>query len=170
MSQRLHEVSNNGYVWSAVDFPFDSPGRDYVYDMPGDIMYDGRNYIAASNGNLIASSSDFTKWDVIIENSAGTGSSLGMDTNGRKDVIVGDKLYIASADAGSDSWMERDSPATIRDVESVPDYYTICLCDVAANEKTFVAVGARGLVLCSTDGNMWELSQTNVRFWLREVV
>ncbi len=165
------KVSDNGSEWVEVDFPIvakELSGGDYVKNYPYCIVYDGKNYIVTGGGNFVTTSPDLAEWDIKVENGEGSGSSLGIATNGKRNVIVGDHLYLAYADAKSNTWSVLDH-SSIEDIETISDYYTLCLYDVATDGKKFVAVGAHNLILHSENGAEWKISKIDIGPGLRDI-
>ncbi len=159
------EVSDNGSEWTEIDFPIVAKNLGegfYIKNDPNCIVYDGKNYIITGGGNFVATSPDLTEWDIKVENGEGSGSSLGIATNGQRNVIVGDHLYVACADAKSNTWSVLEDNQSIKDIDAISDYYTLCLYDVATDGKKFVAVGARNLFLNSENGVEWTIAKTNI--------
>lgn len=132
------------------------------------MLYDGTNYIVSGGGNFIVSSPDLSEWSFIADNTRGSGSSLGVVSNGKQDVIVGDHLFIGTK-SQDNAWSIKTSGESINNIDKVDDYYTLCLYDVAADGSRFVAVGHRGLILVS-NGDKWNISTSGVRDRLTKIV
>ncbi len=160
------KVSDDGVMWSKISFPtiYDEITQNNEYT-PECMLYDGKDYIVSGGGNFIVSSPDLTEWSFISDDPYGTACSYGIASGGGKVVIVGDHLYLSFR--SEDNLWSFDEK--INNVESIPDYYTLCLFDVATDGSKFIAVGQRGLILVR-DGDIWNVSDSGVGDWLNKIV
>ncbi|MDP4093856.1 MAG: hypothetical protein Q8920_10890 [Bacillota bacterium] len=161
--------SEKGIGWTKVELPKVSldngSGEDKTYDASV-IFYDGKQYIVTGGGNFILTSPDLKKWAVRIPDSMGTGSFCDLAWNGKQYVGVGDHLALVTSSDGQ-NW---DINGSIDKIESVDDYYTLCLNSVAWGKDKFVAVGQRGLIITSDDGIKWTIVPSITRKYLNKVV
>ncbi len=158
------KMSDDGITWRDTGFPsasYNATMEAEVENGPTCIFYDGSKYIVTGASNFIATSKNLSEWDFKVESQPSSRCSYGIASNGKTNVIVGDHLSLAYEDVGTDTWVtpsDVGSDISIQDIETVEDYYTIDINDVASDGRKFVAVGTRGLVLNSEDGREWTYS------------
>lgn len=163
-------ASSDGKAWLQKDstvLETDKATGDKLPYRISDILWDGKQYIAVGDGNFILSSDVLGKWIVRIPNSQGTGMFCNIEWNGKRYVAVGDHLAISTSADGR-KWS--DNGIRINNIESVEDYYTLCLNSVTWGHDKFMAVGHKGLILESKDGLEWSLLSNCTRAGLYQVI
>lgn len=150
-------ISKDGNAWTKKEVPFiklnNSTDDKFLYDI-ADILWDGKQYIAVGGGNFILTSEMLDKWVVRVPNSQGTGMFCNVEWNGKQYVAVGDHLAMSTSLDGHKWTVEG---LRISDIESVNDYYTLCLNSIVWGHDKFITVGQKGLILESKDGLKWSV-------------
>lgn len=164
-------TSTDGAVWAGKDVPDitlnSGTGVEISYHI-ADIFWDGKQYIAAGSGNFImTSAANLDKWTVRVPDSLGTGMFCDLAWNGKRYVAVGDHLAMMTSGDGH-KWTNEG--LKINRIESVDDYYTLCLWSVVWGQDKFIAAGHRGLILTSVDGLDWSIIQPVIRAGLNQVI
>ncbi|MEN6316165.1 MAG: hypothetical protein ABFD25_18180 [Clostridiaceae bacterium] len=170
LGNRTIMSSADGAVWTEGKTPDPAQGSDAEDKIPyyfSDILWDGKQYIASGGGNFILTSEDLYKWTVREPNSMGTGMFCDMAYSGKQYAAVGDHLAIM---ASSDGYDWTDKSQIINQIDSVDDFYTLCLQSVEWGKDKFIAVGHRGLILASADGLEWSVAAPVTRQALNQVI
>lgn len=163
-------TSADGAVWTEEKTPDPAPGSGAESKIPynfSDILWDGKQYIVSGGGNFILTSEDLDKWTVRNPNSMGTGMFCDMAYSGKQYAAVGDHLAVTASLDGH-NWT--DEGQRINQIDSVTDYYTLCLYSIAWGKGRFVAAGHRGLILASADGLEWSIAAPVTRQALNQVI
>lgn len=170
LGERTIMTSEDGAVWTEEKAPGPASGSAAEGKIPyyfSDILWDGKQYIASGGGNFILTSEDLDKWTVRNPNSMGTGMFCDMAYSGKQYVAVGDHLAVM---ASPDGHIWTDDGQKINQIESVADYYTLCLYSIAWGNDRLIAAGHRGLILASSDGMEWSIAAPVTRQALNQVI
>ena len=152
--------------WIVPDIALNNGSGDKIlYDI-ADILWDGKQYIATGGGNFVLTSSNLEKWVTRIPNSLGTGMFCDLTWNSKRYIAVGDHLAMMTSLDGR-KWTNED--LRINQIESVDDYYTLCLWSVVWGQDKFIAAGHRGLIITSVDGLDWSIVPPVTRAGLNQV-
>jgi len=163
-------TSEDGNLWTKKEIPIsklnNATDDKLIYHI-ADILWDGKQYIAVGDGNFILTSEMLDKWVVRVPNSRGTGMYCNVEWNGKRYVAVGDHLAMSTSLNGHKWTVEG---LRINDIESVNDYYTLCLNSVIWGRDKFIVVGQKGLILESKDGLEWSVLSNYTIAGLNQVI